>query len=96
MTSRIFLRRYILTVFACLMLFALLAGVWQINGAARAAMSESAVPMPEISGDGAIEYVFSGYGLSCLRSVAGKVFPYAALVLESLLLVFFAVVSPGS
>lgn len=93
MRTSLFMRRYIFAVFASLMIFALLAGAWQINDAARAAMSESAVPMPEISGDGAVEYVFSGYGLSCLRSVAGKVFPYAALVLECLLWVFFNLVA---
>ena len=96
MISRTFLRRYLLTVFAVLTAFALLAGAYQINAAARAVMSENAVPMPSISGDGVIESVFSGYGLSCFRSAAGKVCPYIALVVEVLLWVFFAIVSVGS
>ncbi len=91
MISRVSLRRYLLAFFAAMSLFALTAAVWQINAAASAAMSENAVPMPKISGDGVIEYIFSGSAVSCLRSLAGKVFPYASLVLELLLWVFFAV-----
>ena len=93
MISRISLHRFFLAFTAAMTVLVLVGGVWQVNEAARAAMSENAVPRPDISGDGVIEYVFSGYGMSCLRSVAGKVFPYAALVLECLLWVFFNVVA---
>lgn len=92
MISKITLRRYILALMLTLTLFALLAGTYRINLAAQAAMSESAVPLPEISGDGALEYVFSGYGMSCLRSAVGKVCPYIALVVELILWVFFSLV----
>ncbi len=92
MISRITMRRYLFSLMAALTVLALAAGVWQIKEAARAAMSENAVPRPEISGDGVIESIFSGRGLLSLRSAAGKVFPYAAFVLECLLWVFFNVV----
>lgn len=96
MISKITMRRYFIAMFATLMVFALLAGAYQINEAAQAAMSENAVPMPEISGDGVIEAFFSGNWLSCLRRVAGIVFPYAALVLEILIWAFFSVVALGA
>lgn len=93
MISRVSLRRYLLAVMITLTLFALAAGAYQVRAAAMATMSENAVPMPDISGDGVIERVFDGWWLSALRSVAGKLFPYIALVLELLLWFFFILLS---
>ena len=85
-------RRYILALLSTLTLFCLVAGVWQINSSARMAMSENAVPALTGSGNGIIESVFEGNSLSALRSVVAKVFPYAALVIEFLIYIFFAVI----
>ncbi len=85
-------RRYILSLLTTLTLAVLAAGFVQVNSAARATMSENAVPQLLGSGDGIIERVFEGGYLSALRSIIGKIFPYAALVLEFLIFVFFAVV----
>ena len=85
-------RRYTLALLSTLTLFCLLAGVWQINSAARSAMSENAVPALSGSGNGIIESVFEGNGLSALRSTVAKVFPYAALVIEFLIYIFFSIV----
>lgn len=89
-------RRYLTALLSTLTVFCLLAGVWQINSSARSAMSENAVPGLQCSGNGIIESVFEGYGLSALRSVVAKVFPYAALVVEFLIYVFFAIVGTHS
>ena len=85
-------RRYIISLLGTLTLLGLLAGVWQINSAARSVMSENAVPVLTGSGNGIIESVFEGNGLSALRSVVAKIFPYAALVIEVLIYIFFAIV----
>jgi len=85
-------RRYMISLLTTLTLFCLLAGVLQINSAARSTMSENAVPTLTGSGNGIIENVFDGYGLSALRSVVAKIFPYAALVIEVLIYAFFAIV----
>ena len=96
MISKLTIRRYLFALVVTLTLFTLIAGVVQINEAARNAMSENAVPRLNITGDGVIKYVFDGWGLSGLRSAAGKVFPYAALVFECLLWIFFSIVSIGA
>lgn len=85
-------RRYIISLLATLTLLGLLAGVWQINSAARSVMSENAVPALTGSGNGIIESVFEGNSLSALRSAVAKIFPYAALVIEFLIYIFFAIV----
>lgn len=85
-------RRYFMSLLVSLTIAALAAGFLQVNSAARATMSENAVPQLLGSGDGIIESLFEGGYLSALRSVIGKIFPYAALVLEILIFVFFAVV----
>lgn len=85
-------RRYMISLLTTLTLFCLLAGVVQINSAARSTMSENAVPALLDSGNGIIESVFDGCGLSALRSTIAKVFPYAALVIEALIYAFFVIV----
>ena len=85
-------RRYIISLLGTLTLLGSLAGVWQINSAARSVMSENAVPVLTGSGNGIIESVFEWNGLSALRSVVAKIFPYAALVIEVLIYIFFAIV----
>lgn len=89
-------RRFIFGFMGTMTVFALMAGLYQVDSAARAAMSENAVPAFDISGNGVVEALFDGVGLSCLRSVIGKVFPYAALVVELLLCVFFGIIGAGT
>ncbi len=85
-------RRFIISMLSTLTLFCLIAAVGQINYSARCAMDENAVPALAGSGNGIIESVFEGSGLSALRSVIAKIFPYTAVVLEFLIYVFFAIV----
>ena len=85
-------RRYMISLLTTLTLFCLLAGVLQINSAARSTMSENAVPTLSGNGNGIIENIFDGCGLSALRSVIAKIFPYAALVIEVLIYAFFAII----
>ncbi len=84
-------RVYVLSLVLTLMLAAFGAGVLQVDSSARAAMNENAVPLLQCGGDSVIELLF-GWQLSALRSVVGKIFPYAALVLELLIFIFFAIV----
>lgn len=95
MYSTVVWRRFLLSFMATLALAALAGGFLQVNSAAREAMSEKAVPVLLGSGDGIIESVFDGWGLSALRGAVGKVFPYASLVLEILIFIFFAIVESG-
>jgi|GEM_PF-1526001 len=85
-------RRYVFSLLTTLTIIGLAAGFIQVNAAARAVMSENAVPRLLDSGDGIIESLFSGGYLSALRSVIAKIFPYAALVLEILIFIFFVIV----
>ncbi len=84
-----------MSLLTTLAVMALVGGFLQINATARDAMSENAVPRLLSSGNGMIESVFNGWGLSALRSASGKIFPYAALVLEFLIFVFFLIVREG-
>ena len=88
-------RSFLLSFFVTIALAALLGGIFQVNDAARAALSEKAVPVLVGSGDGIIRNVFGGWGFSALRSAVGKVFPYASFVLELLIFIFFALVEKG-
>jgi len=85
-------RRYLISLLAALAVLGLMAGAWRINASARSAMSENAVPVMIDNGNGIIESVFEGHELSALRSGIAKIFPYAALVVEILIYVFFSIV----